>query len=331
VFSESVGRIVSLIKPAIDALTALTGYGIFGLGVKHRPVSEAMADFIQDLYLLIDQIKELSQDFEAKGIEAAGAFSENAKKMVDLVKSATEALGGIAEFSTEYIQPGKIATMMEIISYILDWIVWLAYVKGGPWVEAAVTFSEQMKTVFDAMKTALDFLNELGTSVMPDEAKINSFFAAIERVQAQFSRGVTDSRNILDSSMQIASNLYAAQKIAASGIGISRDSGGFSEEDDSDVFDVKGIPTMPPIDFSWPVWPGAPVVGGGGGGSDGQADRRDALLSDIRDTGLNTLDVLLYLSENVMGSDIWELMDRYTGSQVRRRGSFFGGRRVINT
>ncbi|HPY90767.1 MAG TPA: hypothetical protein PLT23_08570, partial [Lentisphaeria bacterium] len=77
-FYQSAGQIVNIVKPGIDAMTALFDY---------RPVEElpaTLARFTGQLFYVIDELNRLAGGYEAEGYAAASAFYQAAGELVGI-------------------------------------------------------------------------------------------------------------------------------------------------------------------------------------------------------------------------------------------------------
>lgn len=261
-FSETAGKILSPIKGAIDAIKGISEY----VGVED--LQARLADFVYDLGQVIYQFGKMAADFDIKGVEATAKFSEAVGKVMGGMKTALEALGKLAEFSTQYITPEKFYVFGDIVRFAVLMIEWIAYAVGPVAVKAAQDFAVQAQAVFEMMQAALDFLGDLATTALPTKDKVSQFIAILRQILAEFQVGAQVAYGIAMNAWNIGNQLaYAA---AATGMGGKL---------------LLGLPDLPKPSLPWPGIVGMPVVGGGGGGgggAGGTGEWQQAII-DIRD------------------------------------------------
>jgi len=261
-FAGAVNTAVSLIKGPIDALTALADYEpVQNIGEKIT----ALANQIGIVVLAFKKIAGWRAEWDS-----VGEFSENAKKAMELMKSALDALGALAEFGTEYITPQKFYVFGDIVRFAVEMIAWVAYSLGPKAAEAAGAFAEYGKTIFDMMKSALSFLGDLNETALPEEAKVAAFIQTLRGILGQFTVGANVAANIAQQAYGIGNSLAYAS--AASGFGES--------------FGITrvSVPKLPTPTRDWGGVIGAPPVysGGGGGGGTAGGEWQQAMV-DLRD------------------------------------------------
>jgi len=106
-FANAVNTATGLIKGPIDALAALADYTpIHNLGEKIT----ALAEQIGIVVLAFKKIAGWRKEWDG-----VGEFSENAKKAMDLMKTALDAFAKMAEFGTEYLTPQKFIVFGDIV------------------------------------------------------------------------------------------------------------------------------------------------------------------------------------------------------------------------
>lgn len=262
--------------------------------------------------------------------EQVGQFARAIIDGMALIRDALNVMDALADFGTDYITAEKIDVLIDIIWYITESIAWLSYQVAPVFLDAASAFAESMAGVFDGMRTALDFLNELGGSVMPDESRIAAFIAALQRMLAQLQAGVATSAAMV-------------QNVAAIGSNLASIGGGelLPLQPGIEPFVWQPIAVSltprPTQHVPWTGITGRPTrtggggggSGGGGGGAAGASDETLSVLVQSRDIQMDILDALLLIGSDLGGEGFAERVNRLVGRSARRTNSFFGGRRLF--
>lgn len=91
-FSETAGKVVGLIKPALDGIMALAGFEAA------NNVPHVMMKFGSDVAHIVATIRDFAVNFDAEGFPHLQMFADTAGKVLGVVKTAVDALSAIGEF-----------------------------------------------------------------------------------------------------------------------------------------------------------------------------------------------------------------------------------------
>jgi hypothetical protein len=232
---DAIKAIVSL--PALNAATMATN----------------MAALLLYAEQFIAGVIAMAGRLEADGVTAAGKLAESGQKIFDMGSAGLGFLEALANLGTGYITPLKMQVVGEMMAYVLNVMIWLAYQIAPSMMVAAATFAAYAQPVFDLFKTGVDFLNDLATAAMPDKAKIQAFADALKEVLG---------------TLTTALGVSAAINGTVNAIGVNLGAGYTLPDFVTNPISIP-MPSMPAI--SWPSLPGRPATGGGGGGGGGGA------------------------------------------------------------
>lgn len=151
-FSESVAKVIALVQPAVNMMTALAEY---------EPVQQLSYKIEMMLAQLGEVIANLAMEaaaWRSQGWEAAIAFSEAISKVVGLIKPAVDSLAALAEY--EPVQ-NLTVTLEWFLMQLGDVLAEIAY-QAEAWVsqgwDAAIRFSEAVSKIVGMIKPAVDAL-----------------------------------------------------------------------------------------------------------------------------------------------------------------------------
>jgi len=154
-FSESAGKIVALIKPAVDALAAMATYTpVFGL-------RETIGNFSLDLYDVVEEMVYLAGRFEAEGVAAAGAFGTAVGQMVGMIKPAVDGMVALAAYSPVKGFKETIGNFSLDLYDLIDEMLYLAGAFATEGVAAAAAFAQSVGQIVGIVKPAIDAMIEL--------------------------------------------------------------------------------------------------------------------------------------------------------------------------
>ncbi|HUV67131.1 MAG TPA: phage tail tape measure protein [Sedimentisphaerales bacterium] len=112
--SEAMKGTLSIVKPGIEALILLGEY------TRTSGLTNAIASFVMDLDLVVNELKACWQFFDYDGVDAAAGFYESAQKIVDIVKPAIEALIDLAAWEEEGSIPAKMHRLVIHLDTIIE-------------------------------------------------------------------------------------------------------------------------------------------------------------------------------------------------------------------
>lgn len=154
-FSEAVGKVVGMIKPAIDALAGLAEY---------KPVQNLTTTLEWFLMQLGDVLAEIAYQAEAwvsQGWEAAIRFSEAVSKIVGMIKPAIDALLALVDYKPSKKMLSAIQNWSLDLYDLIDELIYLAGAFAVEAVEAAAKFATSVGTMVAFIKPALEALGAL--------------------------------------------------------------------------------------------------------------------------------------------------------------------------
>ncbi|MFA5053587.1 MAG: phage tail tape measure protein [Parcubacteria group bacterium] len=202
-FSETAGKIVSLVGPAVQAVAAMANMPEATNLRASGPALEAA------LNIMVYHIRNAALFWEGIALDSAVTFSEAATKVLGLIKPAVDALSALGTYvssSNLYAAADSLKTDLWILFKKISSIV----ADIGAIKEETVTFSEDAAKAISFVKVAVDTLTALGAYVSSKNLyaaadslktdlwilmkKISSIAADIGTIQEDtiaFSEGVT--------------------------------------------------------------------------------------------------------------------------------------------
>ena len=291
-------------KSLIDGFAAIATYG----GVKMARVDLFIADLKETLIKVANAFRDFGEYWlvhVAKIFERGGTIFQSMDNALGMFKALEDFTGG------KYISPAKIDTLISMMKYVMEAFVWLGYYVGPIVKEASRIFAEDVKSMFDAMKSALDFFAKLADEALPAKDKVDAFLKLMKDMLASFTEAesvaeAAANRNFgtaVASARAFEYALIAARNFAGaaaaggmSGIGGGPRTfpGGMSGIDGIGPWTMPNVPAGPQYPTS-PGWPGfdAPPSYGGGGGGGGIGDKAEFYLHNIA----NDIHDLLYIEK----------------------------------
>ena len=283
--------ILSTVKGMVEGIIALATLP----SLNPATVQANMSFLLTYAELFIAGVMAMASRLATDGVTAAGKLAEAGQQVFAMGKSGLDFLDALAELGTGYITPQKIDIVVDMMLYVLQSIAWLAYQIAPAMVTAAAAFSVYGKVVFDFFKVAVDALNDIATKAMPDEAKIDAFVAALQRVLSALTSAVGISGDINGALGDIGANLGMPQLALP------------------DVVGAIARPTVGSI--PWVSLPGRPSGGGGGGGGGGGASG-EVVVSDFGEGARRVLATLVTAPVTATADDLMRQLE----FEARMRG-----------
>jgi hypothetical protein len=176
-FAQATTQLIGLIKPTIDALTALGSYTAqFG-------TREAIQNLALDLLDIVTELKLVAEWFELEGIQNAGLFAQAATQIAGLIKPAIEALtvlgGYTAQFGTREAVQNLALDLIDIVTelkFVAGWFELAGVQDAGSFAQAASQVIGLIKPTLDALTALLAYENA------PTDDQIGWFTTGLERV-----------------------------------------------------------------------------------------------------------------------------------------------------
>lgn len=149
-FSVNVTAMVGMIKPAIDALTALLTW---------KPVyniTQVALNFRIQLHELLNQIIILSRHYAKNAISAAATFATNVTAMVNAVKPAVEALTALVSYKPVRNIAKVALTFRRQLHDVIDQLIILSRHYAANTIAAAKDFWTAVETMVGFIKPAIE-------------------------------------------------------------------------------------------------------------------------------------------------------------------------------
>lgn len=160
--SGHVKNILSVIKPAIDAITSLGEY------ISAEGLTESVERFSNDFVTAIEEIVTTINDsslISSEAVETVSALYTNLKAIVDLIKPGIDVLAGLAEYepltnarTVGLVFGAELAQIIKEISQALSDM----FEDSDEALIAANSVSEKLKAIIDVIKPGIDALAQLG-------------------------------------------------------------------------------------------------------------------------------------------------------------------------
>jgi len=186
----AISQIVGVIRPAVDALTALADY---------KPIQYVrgrIESLVHDLSLIIPALVTLAGKFELEGIEAASAFARAAGGTVSIIKPAVDALIALADYEPIQYVRGRMASLAQDLAQIIPELQALASKFKIEGIEAASAFSQAASGIFGiigpGIQAVLALLAYEGTTNIKDRAenlrdRLAEIITAISNIAGDFA------------------------------------------------------------------------------------------------------------------------------------------------
>jgi TP901 family phage tail tape measure protein len=155
VFADAVGGVVDLIRPAVDALTALADYD----GATYSAqASQQLALHLSDT---LENFVYLAGMWEQEAVDGAAAFAESAARVVSIVKPAIDALAALATYEVVMDLPTLILGFSTQLYQLVRALNVLSLGFAGEATKAAAEIYQAAQTVVGIVKPAVDALAAL--------------------------------------------------------------------------------------------------------------------------------------------------------------------------
>ena len=168
-FAEGAGKILAIIKPGVEGLSALAGFA--------SPAWDSMAAFRASLMQWVGAMVQLAEWFDGVSLDAAVAFSESAAKILSIIKSGVEGLSALAGFTapTWDSMAAFRASLMQWVGAMVQLAEWFAGVS----LDAAVAFADGAGKTIGVLKSGVEGLNALADLGPVSQVAIDAFAEAI--------------------------------------------------------------------------------------------------------------------------------------------------------
>jgi hypothetical protein len=193
VFAESVGKIIGVIGPAIDAFAKLPDLVV--------PSHAAVSQFGQTLRTVVAMMRAVSESAKLEFVQAAAVFAESAGKIIAIIGPGVDGFSKLAEFG------GVPARNITLFGMALRQAVGMLFAIGREFkaesVAAAAVFAEGAGKAVGMIGAASESMTKLNTFVAPAQTTFAAFGASL--------------RAALATLVQVM-NSFTAEAIAAAGV-----------------------------------------------------------------------------------------------------------------
>lgn len=199
-FSESAGKIIALIEPAVRNILALAGVkleDLQGVGVKWSWVETALLYIVGNLVAIVARLDQ-------SGYPAAVAFSESAGKIIGLVEPGVNMVLALAGVKLEDLQGVgvKWSWVATAILIVAQNVTLIAARLGDDVLGAAEKFKTLCTSIYEAVKAGVGTLTEIGGSAGP-ESIAGAVGTLADSVKAGLEAAIAALRTGLDRMLAI--------------------------------------------------------------------------------------------------------------------------------
>ena len=152
-FSESAGKVVELIKNAVESINALEDFII--------PTKDSIGRFGYTLSLVVGNIAYIASFFQQKSIDSGAAFAKGAKDMLAIVKDAIEAFIEIPNVVD--VSRDAVARFGGNLTLIVSMFVDIVRNWNSASVTTAATFAESAGKIIGIIGNAVEAFTKLST------------------------------------------------------------------------------------------------------------------------------------------------------------------------
>ncbi|MFA5344627.1 MAG: hypothetical protein WC381_11790, partial [Kiritimatiellia bacterium] len=154
-FAEVVTKVIGIIAPAIDSLSALGDYEpVEGLSAKIEMMLAQLGEVLANLAIEAD-------GWASQGWDNAKKFADAVQGVVGLIKPAIDALAALGEYTPAQNLSETIGMLMIQLSDLMAEINYVATDWASQGWEAAIKFAEAVTKVVGMIKPSIDALKEL--------------------------------------------------------------------------------------------------------------------------------------------------------------------------
>lgn len=174
VFAESVGKIVGVIGPAVDAFAKLPDLVV--------PSHAAINQFGRALTLTVAMMQVVSSRFQADAVAAAAVFAESAGKILAPISAGVDGLTKLAEFGPV---PGRVFNLFGVaLRNAVAVLIAVGAQFRAEAVVAAAAFGEGAGKAVGMIGSAADNMTKLRDFVAPAAATFAAFGASLRTALA---------------------------------------------------------------------------------------------------------------------------------------------------
>ena len=165
-FSESAGKILALVEPAIRTILAITATALEDLKLS----GEKWSWIATAILYIVGNLVTLTANLDQSGYPAAVAFSESAGKIISLVEPAVNMVLGLTGVKVEDLQGfgERWSWVATAIFYIANQVTLMAGRLGTDVLQAAERFRHVTTDINEAIKAGLGTLSDVAGGAGPE-------------------------------------------------------------------------------------------------------------------------------------------------------------------
>lgn len=156
-FSESIKKVLDLIKPAVDSVVAMAKYQELDPSF----FEDAPLNLMELVEWIVGSVEESARKFSTEGLQAASNLASNAKTVLELIKPAIESVIAFSEFEGGVIQGPELQTLVENINLIVIQIQEAAEGFSEQGLEAATNFSSAAGESLEMVSNAVEMIEKI--------------------------------------------------------------------------------------------------------------------------------------------------------------------------
>jgi hypothetical protein len=164
-FADTVGKILAVIGPAVDALGSLRNIA--------APAHEDVDTFGAALAYVLGEMIVTTYSFGKKSIAAAATFAESVGKILAPISTAVDAFAKLGDLVTP--THGTVNAFRAALQYVLGEMIVTTYSFGPKSIAAAAVFAESVGKIMGVIGPAIDAFAKLPDLVVPSHEAINQF------------------------------------------------------------------------------------------------------------------------------------------------------------
>jgi hypothetical protein len=182
VFADGAGKVLGIIGNGVAALTSLQTYNADAL------FKDAVYGFASDVKQVVNAFWTVADSMQAEGVVAAGAFAENAAKVLGIIGNGVQAIAALRDYDADGLYEDAVIGFASDVKRIVNafWVVADSMLSDG--VQAAATFAEGAGKVLGIISTGVKAIADLQTynSDALFEDAVIGFAADVKRIVNAF-------------------------------------------------------------------------------------------------------------------------------------------------
>jgi len=155
-FTQGGMALLSTVKPGIEAIKAM-----LTLGSSER-LGERSGQFVDDLTLIITELKDLQTSLDAGDASGLAKFSENLEGALGYVKSGMAAIEALMQYGMINVVPRRMANLREYLEVMIGDVIEMSGAFSAEALAKAQQFGLQVQEIMGIVTGAVGAIRALG-------------------------------------------------------------------------------------------------------------------------------------------------------------------------